>query len=84
LTKIAYYAIGLTLIGIMKGFWVGHPEFAFLQNNTKEQRGNSEKTAGVSLLSRASNRRKPRISATNEAALAVNFLEEQRKQRESE
>jgi len=43
--------------------------------------GKQRKTAGVLLFFSASDRGKPRISAANAAALAVNFLEEQRKQR---
>jgi hypothetical protein len=43
---------------------------------------NSEKQRAVSLLFRPSVARKPRISAGGDEPLAVNFREEQRKQRE--
>jgi hypothetical protein len=43
--------------------------------------GNSERTAGGSLLFRTSIGQKSRISAADEISVAVNFREEQRKQR---
>ena len=47
--------------------------------NSEKQPDNSERFAVFSLAER----RKPRISADNETAFAVNFLEKQRKQRET-
>jgi hypothetical protein len=47
-----------------------------------QKQRNSEKTAGLSLLFRGSNRRKPRISAAHEVPLAVNLWKNSDKQRE--
>jgi hypothetical protein len=53
-------------------------DFFFSPKNS----GNSDRTAGLSLLFLRSNRRKPRISAADEVPLAVNFWKNSEKQRE--
>jgi hypothetical protein len=48
----------------------------------KKNSGKQRKQRTAQLLFRHSMAQKPRVSANNESSLAVNFMEEQRKQRE--
>ena len=54
-----------------------------IASKSQEQRETAKKQRAISLFFRFSSRRKPRISAKNEIALADNFLKKQRKQRKT-